>query len=249
MPTGGLFIAGTDTGVGKTRAGVSVTRALIRAGLRVAAMKPVAAGAVPTAQGLRNGDAVSLAAAASVTAPYELVNPYCLAAPVSPHIAAAEAGVRIEPERIARCFRELALRADAVVVEGAGGWLAPIGERATMADVARALGLPVILVVGLRLGCLNHALLTARAIVADGLRLAGWIANHIDPGLERVPENLAALEQLLSRPPLAVLPHEVLPHAVLPREARPPVAGLALEPGHELPERARAALLGALRAA
>lgn len=254
----GLFIAGTDTEIGKTRAAVSVIRALARAGLRVAAMKPVAAGAVLTADGLRNGDAASLAAAASVSAAYALVNPYCLAAPVSPHIAAAEAGVVIDTRRIAHCFRELALRADCVVVEGAGGWLAPIGSRRTMADVARALELPVVLVVGLRLGCLNHALLTARAIEAGGLRLGAWIANHIDPGLERVGENVATLERLLGRPPLALLPHEtsgIAPSAPAARHAREESAARAgaqempLERGLELPEAAGAALLRLLRAA
>lgn len=252
--TRGLFIAGTDTEVGKTRAAVSVTRALVRGGLRVAAMKPVAAGATLTQEGFRNSDAVSLAAAANVTAAYDLVNPYCLAAPVSPHIAAAEAGTSIEIARIARCFGELALRADCVVVEGAGGWLAPIGERETMADVARALDLPVMLVVGLRLGCLSHALLSARAIEASGLSLAGWIANHIDPALERVPQNVATLERLLGRAPLAFLPHE--PPSIAPRTApaiehdspaSPDV--LPLELGRELPDAARAGLLAWLRSA
>ncbi len=237
MPIG-FFIAGTDTEVGKTRAAVSVTRALAREGLRVAAMKPVAAGAVLTVDGLRNSDAASLAAAASVAAAYELVNPYCLAAPVSPHIAAAEAGICIDIGRIVHCFRELASRADCVVVEGAGGWLAPIGERETMADVARALDLPVILTVGLRLGCLSHALLSAQAIEASGLRLAGWIANHIDPALERVPENVATLERLLGRPPLAVVPHAASAHP-----GEPP-----LERGIELSGATSAALLELLRA-
>lgn len=237
MPMPGFFIAGTDTEVGKTRTAVSVTRSLVREGLRVAAMKPVAAGAVLTADGLRNGDAASLAAAANVAAAYELVNPYCLAPPVSPHIAAAEVGISIDIGRIVHCFRELARGADCVIVEGAGGWLAPIGDRETMADVARALDLPVILVVGLRLGCLSHALLSAQAIETSGLRLAGWIANHLDPGLERVRENLATLERLLARAPLAVVPHAA--------SGEP----LELEQGIELPGAAIAALLELLRAA
>ncbi len=251
MPSRGLFIAGTDTEVGKTLAAVSVTRALVHAGLRVAAMKPVAAGAVATAKGLRNGDAASLAAAANVAADYELVNPYCLAAPVSPHIAAAEAGITIELGRIVERFEELARRADCVVVEGAGGWLAPIGERQTMADVAGALKLPVILVVGLRLGCLNHALLSARAIEASGLRLAGWIANHIEPRLERARENVATLERLLGGPPLAALPYEALPYEAphLSRGRRGAPDRLPLERGQELTEAAGAALLGLVRAA
>ncbi|MGH8150983.1 MAG: dethiobiotin synthase [Steroidobacteraceae bacterium] len=235
----GLFVAGTDTEIGKTRTAVSVIRALAGAGLRVAAMKPVAAGAERTAAGLRNGDALALAAAANVTADVALVNPYCLIAPVSPHIAAADAGICIEIAIILRAFHQLADHADCVVVEGAGGWLAPIGERESMADVALALGLPVLLVVGLRLGCLNHALLSAREIEASGLRLAGWIANHIDPAYERLPENVATLERLLDRPPVAFIPHEA-PGAA-PRAM--------LEPGVELSAEASRTLRELLSAA
>ena len=203
----GLFIAGTDTGVGKTLVAVSLVRALAARGLAVAAMKPVAAGAARTPQGPRNEDALALAAAATVAAPYERVNPYCLRAPVSPHIAAAQEGVSIDVALIVQRFGELAHHADCVIVEGAGGWLTPIDERQTLADVARALSLPVVLVVGLRLGCLNHALLSARAIEADGLRLAGWIGNAIDPELERTAENVATLERRLGCAPLALVSH------------------------------------------
>jgi dethiobiotin synthetase len=202
----GLFIAGTDTGVGKTLVAVSLVRALAARGLAVAAMKPIAAGATSTPQGPRSEDALALAAAATIAAPYEHINPSCLRAPVSPHIAAAEEGVSIDVAVIVRRFGELAHRADCVIVEGAGGWLAPIGERETLADVARALSLPVVLVVGLKLGCLNHALLSARAIEADGLRLAGWIGNAIDPGFERAAENVATLERRLGCAPLALVP-------------------------------------------
>jgi dethiobiotin synthetase len=217
----GLFVTGTDTGVGKTLAAVSIVRALVEDGLRVAAMKPIAAGAAHTAQGRRNDDAASLAAAANVQAPYELVNPYCLLAPVSPHIAAAEEGVTIDTALIARRFRELAARADCVIVEGAGGWLAPIGEHESIADVARAIALPVVLVVGLRLGCLNHALLSARAIGASGLPLAGWIGSHVDPAFERVDENIATLARLLGAPALAIIPHR--PRPTGPPELESPV--------------------------
>lgn len=209
----GFFVAGTDTAVGKTRAAVSVIRALARSGLRVAAMKPVAAGAERTAGGLRNDDALALAAAANVPADPRVVNPYCLIAPVSPHIAAADVGISIEIAPILRAYRRLADEADCVVAEGAGGWLAPIGERESMADVAAALALPVLLVVGLRLGCLNHALLSARAIEASGLPIAGWIANHIDPAYERVAENVATLERLLDRPAVALIAYEAPPTA------------------------------------
>ena len=204
----GLFIAGTDTGVGKTRAAVSIVHALVLKGLKVAVMKPVAAGAAASADGLRNDDALALIEASNVGAEYALVNPYCLRAPVSPHIAAQEEGIGIEIERIARDFAALARGAQCVVVEGAGGWLAPINDRQSMADIARALELPVVLVVGLRLGCLSHAQLTARAIEADGLRLGGWIANHIDPAFERLAQNVASLERLLEQPPLAFIPYE-----------------------------------------
>lgn len=201
------FVTGTDTEVGKTRVAVALIRDWVARGARVAGMKPVAAGAHPTTAGLRNSDALALQAAANVPAAYELVNPYCLAAPVSPHIAAAESSVAIEIAHVERCFQGLVRAADRVVVEGAGGWLAPIGPDTTMADLARALGLPVLLVVGLRLGCINHALLTARAITASGLALAGWVGNRIDPHFARAEENLATLERWLGRAPVAVIPH------------------------------------------
>lgn len=244
----GFFVTGTDTEIGKTRTAVSVIRALAGAGLRVAAMKPVAAGAERTAVGLRNGDALALAAAANVAADLDLVNPYCLAAPVSPHIAAADAGICIEIAHILQAFHRLADRADCVVVEGAGGWLAPIAERESMADIALALELPVLLVVGLRLGCLNHALLSARAIEASGARLAGWIGNHIDPAYERLPENVATLERLLGRPPVALIPHEA-PVAPIRHEALGAAPRATLEPGVELSAQASRTLRELLTAA
>jgi dethiobiotin synthetase len=186
-PATSVFVAGTDTGVGKTYVALRLIRGLVAQGLRVAAMKPVAAGAARTLLGLRNDDALQLAAAANVTAPYELVNPVCLELATSPHLAARAARVSIDIERLVDAYSQLAARSDVVVVEGAGGWLAPIGEAtgeatgdaATMQDVAVALRLPVILVVGLRLGALSHALLTAAAIERSGLRLAGWVANPL----------------------------------------------------------------------
>lgn len=203
----GVFITGTDTGVGKTLVSVSIVRALVARGLAVAAMKPVAAGAVRTPQGPRSADALALAAVANVTASYDRINPYCLRAPISPHIAAAEEDVAIDVAVIRQRFEELAQRADCIIVEGAGGWLAPISASETLADVARALSLPVVLVVGLRLGCLNHALLSAQAIAADGLELGGWIGNAIDPDFERSAENISTLERRLGLAPLALVPH------------------------------------------
>jgi len=207
-PRSGLFVTGTDTGVGKTHVAVALIRGLVRDGKRVAAMKPVAAGAVREPEGLRNDDALQLAAAANVAAPYERVNPYCLAEPVSPHIAAEAAGIEIDPAVIRREFDQLAASADCIVVEGAGGWLAPIGGARTMEAVALALDLPIVLVVGLRLGCLNHALLTARAVRASGLELAHWVANTIEPQFERAAENVARLSAVLG-PPLAIVPNSL----------------------------------------
>jgi dethiobiotin synthetase len=208
MRSNGVFIAGTDTGVGKTRVAVDLIRALVRKQQRVAAMKPVAAGADPTPSGLRNADSMALAAATNVPLTWDQVTPYCLPLAASPHIAAEHAGIRIETGRIVREYEAISNLADCVVVEGAGGWLAPIGERETMADVAVALGLPVVLVVGLRLGCLNHALLTAQAIERTGLRLAGWVANACVPDFIHARENIATLEQRLGAPLLDSVPFD-----------------------------------------
>jgi len=200
--TRGVFIAGTDTEVGKTYVATALVRALVRSGQRVGVMKPVAAGAEATPDGLRNDDALALMKAANVPAPYAAVNPFCLSVPTSPHIAARMAGIRIDLAAIQQQYLTLinGPGIDVVAVEGAGGWYAPISETETMADVATALQLPVLLVVGLRLGCLNHALLTAQAIEAAGLPLAGWIANHVQPHFEHAGENISLLERRLHAP-------------------------------------------------
>jgi len=202
----GIFVTGTDTGVGKTLVSVSLVKALVKHGLRVSAMKPIASGSEHTAEGLRNADALALAAAANVAAPYTAVNPYCFEPAISPHIAAEEAGIDVDLRVIRRAFETLAAGADQVVVEGAGGWYAPITQAHAMSDLPKLLGFPVLLVVGLRLGCLNHALLTKRAIEAEGAELAGWVANTIDPTLERRPQNLLSLERMLGGEPLSVFP-------------------------------------------
>ena len=209
--TTGIFVTGTDTGVGKTLVSVSLVKALVKHGLRVSAMKPIASGSEHTPAGLRNADALALAAASNVTAPYATVNPYCFEPAISPHIAAEEAGIEVDMRVIRQGFETLAAGADVVVVEGAGGWYAPITESQAMSDLPKLLGVPVLLVVGLRLGCLNHALLTKRAIEADGVELAGWVANTIDPGLERRAQNLSSLERMLGGAPLSVFPFA--PHA------------------------------------
>ncbi|HEY6457861.1 MAG TPA: dethiobiotin synthase [Steroidobacteraceae bacterium] len=214
MP-GGLFVTGTDTEVGKTVVARLLVRSLVASGVRVAVMKPVAAGSFMTAQGPRNADALGLIADSNVVVPYEAVNPYCLATPVSPHLAAREAGVMIELERIRENYAKLRARADCVIVEGAGGWLAPLNDSQFIADLAAALDLPVLLVVGLRLGCLNHALLSAAAIRQRRQILAGWVANRIDPDFARVPENVATLQRHIGMPPIATVPYdEAAPGAV-----------------------------------
>lgn len=202
----GLFVTGTDTGVGKTLVTVALMRALVHSGLKTAGMKPVASGSLRTPEGLRNDDALQLQAAANLPRPYELVNPYAFAPPIAPHLAAREAGVSIEMPRILESYRRLGEGADVVIVEGVGGWQVPLAKNFALPDLARALALPVVLVVGLRLGCLNHAHLSARAILADGLTLAGWVANGLDPNFERRADNVATLEQVIPAPMLADFP-------------------------------------------
>jgi dethiobiotin synthetase len=207
MAARSLFITGTDTEVGKTWVTVRLLRALNAAGIRALGMKPVAAGAVATPAGLRNDDALALQAAGVCAMPYELVNPYCFAEPLSPHLAAARAGVKVRVAAIADAHAALAREADVVLVEGAGGWLAPLSPRRPMAVIAERLRLPVVLVVGLRLGCLNHAQLTARAVLVDGLPLVGWIGNAIDPAMACRDDNIATLRALLPAPCLGVVGH------------------------------------------
>lgn len=201
--SGGWFITGTDTGVGKTRVACLLLEALARAGQRAVGMKPVASGCRLTEAGLRSDDAELLLTASGVMPDYADVNPYRFAPAIAPPLAALEAGVEINIGKILGSFRRLQQQSPWVVVEGVGGWTVPLGERLTMADVARALRLPVILVVGLRLGCLNHALLTAAAIRHADVPLAGWVANQIDPAMTHVPENIATLEKRIPAPLLA----------------------------------------------
>ena len=203
----GIFVTGTDTGVGKTVVACALVRAFRAEGARVAVMKPVASGARSTPVGLRNADALALIEATGAPAAYADVNPYCFEPAVSPHIAAKEAGIEVDTSTIRRKFDALAAGVDWVVVEGAGGWFAPINGHQTMADLAWALSVPALMVVGLKLGCLNHAQLTRLGVESQGVHLAGWIASAIDPGMMRVEDNLTALERLLGEPALAVVPH------------------------------------------
>ena len=207
------FVVGTDTGIGKTHATGALLHALARRHARVVGMKPIAAGGVQTADGLTNEDSIAHRAASTVRVPPELDNPILLPEPLSPHLAAARAGTAISFDVVLGAVAELRARTDALVVEGAGGFLVPLSETQTGADLAVALGMPLVLVVGMRLGCLNHALLTAEAIRARGLRLAGWIANRVDPDFLCPDENLAYLRTHLGAPLLADLPFSRIPDA------------------------------------
>jgi dethiobiotin synthetase len=207
----GVFVTGTDTDVGKTLISCALLHAWRNAGKTALGMKPVAAGCEQQPQGLVCGDVAALRRASSTQAPVEWVNPYAFVPAVAPHAAAEGAGVTIDLDRIRKAFLALAGCAEVVVVEGVGGFRVPLNSREDSADLARLLGLPVVLVVGMRLGCLNHALLTADAIRAQGLTLAGWVANRIDPGMTRFESNLEALRQRLEAPLLGVVEHDAAP--------------------------------------
>ncbi len=206
MSARGFFVTGTDTGVGKTLVTAALLRRLRAGGISVAGMKPVAAGAMDGPEGRANDDALLLQSESSVRHPYALVNPWLLEAAVAPHIAAAEAGIAIDTSRIVAAHRALAGLAQVVFAEGAGGFLVPLDERASFADLPRLLGMAVILVVGLRLGCLNHAFLSAEAIAARGLEFAGWVGNGIDPTFARRDANLQTLRARLPAPCLGIIP-------------------------------------------
>ena len=203
----GVYVTGTDTGIGKTLTSSALLHALRAHGLRAAGMKPVASGCERIDGGWRNADALALQAAGEAGIAYADINPFALKHPLAPELAARDAGIEIGLQPILAAYARLVARADAVVVEGVGGWAAPLSASLMQADLVRALRLPVVLVVGLRLGCLNHALLSARAIVDDGVQLAGWIASHVDPAMERVEDNLAMLRERLPAPCWGVLPH------------------------------------------
>ena len=207
------FVTGTDTDIGKTLVASALTHACAARGLRTAAMKPVAAGAMLRDGALHNDDVERLAAVDSAGLPRAWTTPYLLREPASPHIAAAMEGVKIEPAHLLDCYRRVARAADAVVVEGVGGFRAPLSDDFDSADFAQLLALPVVLVVGLRLGCISHALLTAEAIAARGLALAGWVANEIDAAMPHLEENIAALSTRLPGPLLGRVPRLAHPGA------------------------------------
>ncbi len=204
--TRSFFVTGTDTGVGKTLVTAALLRRLRDEGAVVAGMKPVAAGAMDGPEGRANADALLLQAESSIRHPYATVNPWLFEPAIAPHIAAAEAGLAIGTDRIAAAHGRLCAGAEVLLAEGAGGFLVPLDAGRSVADLPGLLGMEVLLVVGLRLGCLNHALLTAEAIAARGLVFSGWIGNGIDPDFPRREANVATLAARLPAPCLGIVP-------------------------------------------
>lgn len=210
-----FFVTGTDTGVGKTLVSAALLHAARKAGLRTIGMKPVASGCEETPDGLRNEDALALQAAMTEALPYDQINPITLAPAIAPHIAAVQAGRQLSAQRLVGLCRGLQMRpADFMLIEGAGGWRVPLNDRETYSRVPQELNLPVILVVPLQLGCINHALLSVEAIRSDGLTVAGWVANRVSPEPMAVEaDNLAYLRQHLGAPMLGELPWQAEPDA------------------------------------
>ena len=204
------FVTGTDTGVGKTLVSCALLHSFASQGKRVIGMKPIAAGCD---EGGLNEDVKQLLASSNIAANLDLVNPYSFPQFMAPHIAAHHVGVRIELAKILNAYQHLAAQADTVIVEGAGGFMVPLSDSKTSVDLALQLGLPVILVVGMRLGCLNHALLTCRAIESCGLKCAGWVANVVDKDMSALAENIEALQQRIAAPLLGVVPNQPVPDA------------------------------------
>ena len=201
------FVTGTDTDAGKTLVTTGILEAARRQGLQTLGLKPVAAGCVNTGDGLHNDDALKLMDAATLELPYEQVNPFALEPPIAPHIAAQDASIRISVDRLSGyCRGALMRKHDLALIEGAGGWRVPLNDREFLSGLPRAMNLPVILVVGMKLGCLNHGILTLESIHRDGLRLAGWVANRIDPDMSRYEENLQTLKSIMPAPCLGEIP-------------------------------------------
>lgn len=209
-----VYITGTDTGVGKTITSAALLHVLRARGLRAMGMKPVASGCERIDDAWRNADALALQAASDPRPDYIDLNPYALPLPLAPELAAQEAGITIELEPLRGAYQRLAAQSDVMVVEGVGGWAAPLSATLDQADLVHALALPVVLVVGLRLGCLNHAYLTTRAISADGCQLVGWIATTIDPDMAQADANFELLRARLPAPCWGLLPHRTVPDPV-----------------------------------
>jgi dethiobiotin synthetase len=211
----GIFITGTDTGVGKSLVACALIEKFKASGLKVVGMKPVASGSSINNEGLRNEDALALQSAANIHAEYALINPYCFAPAIAPHLAARAAGVTINLDQLKNNYQQLASQADVTVVEGAGGWKVPL-ETGYLSDFPELLKMAVVLVVGMRLGCLNHALLTAQVIEQGGkCTLVGWVGNVIDPIFSPLDANLDLLKHRLAAPCLGVIPHLQAPDARL----------------------------------
>lgn len=206
MPAQGLFVTGTDTGIGKTRASCLLIRAYAELGYKIIGMKPVASGASVIHGQLQNEDARALMEASNVAAPYALINPYCFAPAIAPQLGADQAGTIIDINRIKDAYQQLAGLADVVIVEGVGGWSVPLSNNTDVGDIALQLGLPVLMVVGIRLGCINHALLTASAVRSKGVTLAGWVANILDKSMHEAEANIQAIEQRLGVSVTAKIP-------------------------------------------
>lgn len=205
------FVVGTDTGVGKTLIASALIKHFISCGSKTVGMKPVASGCDEVDGHLVNDDVTALTQASNVVAPLALVNPYRFTPAIAPHIAAKQAGVTIDIQVILDAYQQLSASADVVIVEGAGGFLVPLNQNETLADLAIRLDVPLILVVGMRLGCINHTLLTVEAIRARGLQLAGWVANQVDPDMAMFEENLETLQQLIDAPCLSVVRYQQAP--------------------------------------
>lgn len=204
--TKAYFVIGTDTNVGKTYVASALVQHFVLLGLKTVGMKPIASGCELNQQGeLINEDAAALISVSNVSAPLDLINPYRFLPAIAPHIAAEQAGVVINLNSITQAYQQLTTLADVVIVEGAGGFFVPFNCKETLADLAVQLNIPIILVVGMRLGCINHALLTVEAIQARGLQLAGWVANQIDPNMTMFDENLSSLQQRIAAPCISVV--------------------------------------------
>lgn len=203
-----FFVTGTDTGVGKTTVTVRLMQQLIAQGFTVIGMKPVASGCEWLAGRWQNEDVRQLTAASNVKAPPELINPYCFDPPIAPHIAAEQAGVTIDLSVIQSAYTQLTTMADVVIVEGAGGLLVPLNSKQSLADLIQVLNIPALVVVGMRLGCINHALLTAQVLQQQGIRFCGWVANSIDPQMSMPQENLQTLIESLQQAPLLEIPFQ-----------------------------------------
>lgn len=200
------FVIGTDTNVGKTYIASGLVQHFVQAGYTTIGMKPIASGCELNQQGeLLNEDVIKLRDASNVQATLDLINPYRFAPAIAPHLAAEQIGVMMQLDTIKQAYLQLTAMAEVVIVEGAGGFFVPINATETLADLASTLDIPIILVVGMRLGCINHALLTVEAINARGLTLAGWVANQIDENMSMFDENLMSLKQRIVAPCLSVV--------------------------------------------